>query len=112
MRTVLQNILMILIVVVFTGNLAIPHICFDEENTIKTEQQADVQKAADSHSSEAKDTDHCCMVHHCCIAKLANTSPQISMAATAGEIKLSARANDHFTSLDFKGLDRPPKFFA
>lgn len=111
MCAVLKNILMILIVVVFTGNLAIPHICFDDENTMKTQQQADVQKAADSHSSEAKDTGHCCMVHHCCVAKLANTSQQISMAATAGEIKLPAPAEDHFTSLDFKGLDRPPKFF-
>ncbi|HHT9121232.1 MAG TPA: hypothetical protein ACFYEF_00070 [Candidatus Wunengus sp. YC63] len=111
MRPVLQNILIILIAVIFTGNLAIPHICVDDDNAVtKIEQQ--IKAAPDNHKNEANADDHCCMAHHCCVAKLPNAGQQISIAMTIRKIKLLALAEDYFSSLDFKGLDRPPKFFA
>lgn len=111
MRLVLQNVMIILIAVLFVGNLAVPHICKDDDNaTTKIEQH--IKTASDNHKNEANADDHCCMAHHCCVAKLFNTSQQISVAVIVGKIKLFASVQGHFPNLNIRGLDRPPKLFA
>lgn len=114
MRSILRHMLIVLIAVFLTGSLAIPHICLDDDAAlVKVEQQVKVAKTAtDSHQDGSKAGDHCCVAHHCCFAKVLNPAHQVSTIAFSTKADLFAVTNDHFSSFDPKGLDRPPKFFA
>ena len=114
MHTILRSMLMLLITIALTGALAIPHICLDDDAAVVTvEQHKKMAKAdTDHHQNNSKAGDHCCIAHHCCSAKLLNPAQPISVATFSAKMTVSSPATNHFSSLDPKGLDRPPKFFA
>lgn len=112
MRSFLQTLLMILIAVVLTGSLAIPHICLDDEGAaVKVEQQFKTSSADHPDNSKAGG-DNCCVAHHCCFAKLIAPAQPVWKAAFVSKADLPMMDQSRPASLDPKGLDRPPKFFA
>lgn len=111
--TLPRNILMSLLAVVLTVSLIAPHICMDNNNGMakaEQQQQAKVEKHT-GHQHNTKTGDHCCITHHCCAAKLLNLSGSTTIAFSA-KVKLFTATDDHFSSLNLQGFDRPPKFFA
>ncbi len=105
--------MMILIAVVLTGTLAVPHICLDAGGkTSSIEQTIKIGKAGAGHQENSKSPDHCCIAHHCCVAKLVSSTQPVGVIAFVSKHIMPVVEQDRLASFDPKVLDRPPKFFA
>lgn len=111
MRKLVQNLLMMLIAVILTGGLAVPHICMDDENaSITVEQQ--LQTSSADHQDNKASGNNCCVAHHCCTAKLISPAPDVWKTSFAFKADLPVMDESRPASLGPTSLDRPPKSFA